>query len=98
MPPHDDVTGAPPTEQDEAARPKSPRTGVASTLRSRRRRISTTRYAHYRDLGFFIGSGAVEAGCKAVIGQRLELSGCAGPTPAPPASSPCAPNCRRPRT
>ena len=33
------------------------------------------RYAHYRDLGMFIGSGAVEAGCKAVIGQRLKLSG-----------------------
>jgi len=33
------------------------------------------RYAHFRSLGLFIGSGAVEAGCKAVIGQRLKLSG-----------------------
>ena len=33
------------------------------------------RYAHYRRLGFFIGSGTVEAGCKAVISQRLKLSG-----------------------
>jgi hypothetical protein len=33
------------------------------------------RYAHFRQLGMFIGSGAVEAGCKAVIGQRLKLSG-----------------------
>jgi hypothetical protein len=33
------------------------------------------RYAHYRELGMFIGSGHVEAGCKAVIGQRLKLSG-----------------------
>ena len=33
------------------------------------------RYAHYRKLGMFIGSGTVEAGCKAVIGQRLKLSG-----------------------
>ena len=33
------------------------------------------RYAHYRQLGMFIGSGAVEAGCKAVVGQRLKLSG-----------------------
>lgn len=32
-------------------------------------------YAHFRDLGMFVGSGAVEAGCKAVIGQRLKLSG-----------------------
>lgn len=33
------------------------------------------RYAHYRHLGMFVGSGVVEAGCKAVIGQRLKLSG-----------------------
>jgi hypothetical protein len=33
------------------------------------------RYARYRQLGMFVGSGAVEAGCKAVIGQRLKLSG-----------------------
>ncbi len=33
------------------------------------------RYAYFRDLGMFVGSGAVEAGCKAVIGQRLKLSG-----------------------
>ena len=30
---------------------------------------------HFRSLGMFVGSGAVEAGCKAVIGQRLKLSG-----------------------
>ena len=28
-------------------------------------------YAHFRDLGMFVGSGAVEASCKAIIGQRL---------------------------
>ena len=33
------------------------------------------RYAHFRELGMFVGSGTVEAGCKAVIGQRLKLSG-----------------------
>jgi hypothetical protein len=33
------------------------------------------RYQHFRSLGMFAGSGAVEAGCKAVIGQRLKLSG-----------------------
>jgi hypothetical protein len=33
------------------------------------------RYQHFRNLGMFIGSGVVEAGCKAVIGQRLKLSG-----------------------
>ena len=33
------------------------------------------RYAYFREHGMFIGSGIVEAGCKAVIGQRLKLSG-----------------------
>lgn len=33
------------------------------------------RYKHFRSLGMFTGSGVVEAGCKAVIGQRLKLSG-----------------------
>jgi len=33
------------------------------------------RYAYFRDHGMFIGSGTVEAGCKAVIAQRLKLSG-----------------------
>jgi hypothetical protein len=32
-------------------------------------------YARYRSLGLFVGSGAVEAGCKAIVGQRLKLSG-----------------------
>ncbi|MGH3627788.1 MAG: ISKra4 family transposase [Sciscionella sp.] len=33
------------------------------------------RYAHYRSLGMFVGSGVVEAGCKTVIGARLKRSG-----------------------
>jgi hypothetical protein len=33
------------------------------------------RYKWFRSRGLFTGSGAVEAGCKAVIGQRLKLSG-----------------------
>jgi hypothetical protein len=32
-------------------------------------------YRHYRQQGWFIGSGVVEAGCKRVIGQRLKQSG-----------------------
>jgi len=32
-------------------------------------------YARYRDLGMFVGSGAVEAGCKAIVAQRCKLSG-----------------------
>jgi hypothetical protein len=33
------------------------------------------RYAHFRKLGMFTGSGAVEAGCKSIVGQRCKLSG-----------------------
>ena len=33
------------------------------------------RYARFRALGLFVGSGAVEAGCRAVVAQRLKLSG-----------------------
>ncbi|MGH3168446.1 MAG: hypothetical protein ACRDN0_21515, partial [Trebonia sp.] len=29
----------------------------------------------FRQCGLFVGSGVVEAGCKAVIGQRLKQSG-----------------------
>jgi len=32
-------------------------------------------YSHFRKLGMFVGSGAVEAGCKAVVAQRCKLSG-----------------------
>jgi hypothetical protein len=33
------------------------------------------RYKWFRQCGLFIGSGVVEASCKAVIGQRLKSSG-----------------------
>lgn len=33
------------------------------------------RYAYYRKLGMFVGSGVVEAGCKNVLGARLKQSG-----------------------
>ena len=32
-------------------------------------------YAGFKKLGMFTGSGAVEAGCKAIVGQRCKLSG-----------------------
>jgi hypothetical protein len=65
------------------------------------------RYNWFRSRGLFVGSGVVEAGCKAVIGQRLKQSGmkwtvtgadaiialrCAE------ASSACETVCMRPRT
>jgi hypothetical protein len=33
------------------------------------------RYAHFRELGMFVGSGVVEAGCKTVIGARCKQAG-----------------------
>jgi hypothetical protein len=48
------------------------------------------RYKWFRSRGLFVGSGLVEAGCKAVIGQRLKLSGMRWTVPAPTPSSPCA--------
>ena len=33
------------------------------------------RYQTFRQAGYFIGSGVVEAGCKTVVGQRLKQSG-----------------------
>ncbi len=39
------------------------------------------RYKWFRSRGLFVGSGAAEAGCKAVIGQRLKLSRIRRPLP-----------------
>ena len=36
---------------------------------------SAMRYAKFRRMGLFVGSGVIEAGCKTVIGQRLKRSG-----------------------
>jgi hypothetical protein len=33
------------------------------------------RYADFRRLQLFVGSGAIEAGCKTIVGQRLKQSG-----------------------
>ena len=33
------------------------------------------RYGHFREKGYFIGSGVIEAGCKTVIGRRMKQSG-----------------------
>lgn len=37
--------------------------------------VDRMRYGHFRDAGCFVGSGAVESGCKAVVGARLKQSG-----------------------
>ena len=40
-----------------------------------RRNAAAMRYGEFRAMGLFVGSGVVEAGCRAVIGQRLKRSG-----------------------
>ena len=40
-----------------------------------RKRRKQMRYAYFRSLGLFVGSGVIEAGCKVVVGQRLKQSG-----------------------
>ena len=37
--------------------------------------LERMRYGTFRQAGYFIGSGVVEAGCKTVIGQRMKCSG-----------------------
>ena len=39
------------------------------------RNAQQMRYAEYREMKFFVGSGVVEAGCRTVIGERLKQSG-----------------------
>jgi hypothetical protein len=64
---------------DEAVRDR-PRSGVrrAATMEeigyfeNNRSRMD---YRRYREKGWFIGSGVVEAGCKSVIGSRMKQSG-----------------------
>ena len=53
------------------------------------------RYRSFRSRGLFVGSGVVESGCKAVIGQRLQMGSgqSQAPMPSPPsgAGRPAAP-------
>jgi hypothetical protein len=37
--------------------------------------IHRMRYAHFKKLGMFTGSGAIEAACKQIVGQRAKQSG-----------------------
>ena len=39
------------------------------------RNVSRMQYGTFRQQGFFIGSGVIEAGCKTVIGSRCKQSG-----------------------
>jgi hypothetical protein len=48
-------------------------------------RAARMRNEWLRQCGLFAGSAVVEAGCEAVIGQRLNRHACTGPPTAPTA-------------
>jgi len=58
-----------------AASPTLPTDDVQRELDYLERNRTRMDYRVYRERGWFIGSGVVEAGCKRVIGQRLKQSG-----------------------
>jgi len=57
--------------------PRDPKAGKDARVQIRyfEKNAQHMRYAAFREQGFFIGSGVIEAGCKTVIGQRLKQSG-----------------------
>lgn len=58
-----------------AAAPEIPEEMIQKELDYLESNRSRMDYLRYRQQGWFIGSGVVEAGCKRVIGQRLKQSG-----------------------
>ena len=48
---------------------------TAKALRYFEHNVSRMQYGTFRKLGYFIGSGVVEAGCKTIIGSRCKQSG-----------------------
>ena len=76
-----------------------PLTGTAATDRDKALGYLETnthrmRYAHYRKLGMFVGSGSAPSkpAARPSPANASNSPACAGPPPAPPPSSPCAPN------
>ena len=63
------------TEKLHPQLPDNIATDTAKALGYFKTNAHRMRYAYFRAHGMFVGSGVVEAGCKAVVGQRLKLSG-----------------------
>lgn len=61
------------TRRECADKPQAP--AVEEALHYFVSNVSRMQYGTFRDAGFFIGSGVVEAGCKTVIGSRCKQSG-----------------------
>lgn len=64
-------------EEANALLPKDPRAGkdARREIAYFQTNIERMRYKAFREKGFFVGSGVIEAGCKTVIGKRLKQSG-----------------------
>jgi hypothetical protein len=62
-------------ETRQAARGTTQAEAVEKELGYFERNIERMQYGTFRQKGFFIGSGVVEAGCKTVIGARCKQSG-----------------------
>lgn len=54
---------------------KAPRQAALKEIAYLRRNRARMQYQTFRQAGYFIGSGVVEAACKTVVGQRLKQSG-----------------------
>jgi hypothetical protein len=61
------------TRQECAGKPQA--SAVEEALHYFVSNVSRMQYGTFRDAGYFIGSGVVEAGCKTVIGARCKQSG-----------------------
>ncbi len=61
------------TRRTSAGTPQSK--AVAEALGYFERNVQRMQYGTFRENGWFIGSGVVEAGCKTVIGARCKQSG-----------------------
>lgn len=59
------------------ALPKDPKAGkdARREIAYFQTNMERMRYKAFRERGFFVGSGVIEAGCKTVIGKRLKQSG-----------------------
>jgi hypothetical protein len=80
-----------------ATAPEYPLVGVKATDRDKaltyfRTNTVRMRYAHYRDLGMSSAPVTSKPAAKPSSDNASNSPACTGPNPAPPASSPCAPN------
>lgn len=62
-------------DEARAVAPREPDKDLRLELGYLERNRDHMRYAEFRQQGLFVGSGVVEAGCGAVIGQRFKQSG-----------------------